>query len=167
MLTHSPRHPPRYPAARPCGFAALLDLPGILANSSRCSSDTASIFFPAALRYSPAQMGTSRPCNHRFWCPNFDQTTTTESHADALQFTPPSKLPSNAGVERLSRGLFERSEFRRRAQHRVTQGSRRPAWSGWISFGYFSLAIQRKVTRRKRRKTRLVTTKITSHCSAQ
>jgi len=47
--------PPGHPAARPCGFAALLKLPGTLANSLR--SDTASIFFPAALRYSPAQMG--------------------------------------------------------------------------------------------------------------
>tara|TARA_R110000764_G_scaffold26156_1_gene62252 strand:- start:420 stop:557 length:138 start_codon:yes stop_codon:yes gene_type:complete len=33
----------------------LLKLPGALANSLR--SDTASAFFPAALRYSPAQMG--------------------------------------------------------------------------------------------------------------
>jgi len=60
MLTHSPRHPPRYPAARPYGFAALLDQPGTRANSLR--SDTAHAFFPAALCYSPAQMGIFSPC---------------------------------------------------------------------------------------------------------
>jgi len=48
---------------RPCGFAALLDLPGTLANSALRTSDTASAFSPAALRYSPAQMGLSGPCN--------------------------------------------------------------------------------------------------------
>jgi len=53
--------PPGHPAARPCGFAALLDLPGMLANSLR--SDTASTFFPTALRYSPAQMGFDGPCS--------------------------------------------------------------------------------------------------------
>tara|TARA_B100001059_G_scaffold233658_1_gene274198 strand:- start:6425 stop:6658 length:234 start_codon:yes stop_codon:yes gene_type:complete len=42
---------------RPFGFAALLKLPGALANSALRTSDTASAFFPTALRYSPAQMG--------------------------------------------------------------------------------------------------------------
>ncbi|HEC50397.1 MAG TPA: hypothetical protein ENI21_00690 [Pseudomonas sabulinigri] len=41
------------------------------------------------------------------------------------------------------------ASFRDAAQHRVTQGSRRPAWWGGLSFGYFSLAKQRKVTRRQ------------------
>ena len=63
MLGHFPLHPLGHPGYAALRVRCVARSGGGRQNSALRASDMLPSYFPPALRYSPAQTGTHRPCN--------------------------------------------------------------------------------------------------------